>query len=97
MLVAGAGAQLWLQGIVDIAPPEDEVAHTTAQPINGKIDPQKMYVRQVAIVKSLAKERLSVLVLGGSHDLRAALREHAPEVELVTITLQGYALASGEK
>jgi hypothetical protein len=74
-----------------------------ARPITAegevKADPAKIKARQDAQVKAALKSgRVALIVLGGSHDLSASVRELAPGAcEYVRVTTREYREVAGEK
>ena len=74
LLRVGAAGQLQMDGLLKTLPAEDKQAFEAARPVapNGrvKLDAKLIEAREDAIVKNvLARGPVSLLVLGGAHDL----------------------------
>ena len=74
LLRIGAAGQLQSKRTLKVLPAEDKAAHEAARPVrkDGKVtfDPMRNDAREDAIVKNvLAGGPVSILILGGAHDL----------------------------
>ena len=96
LLRIGAAGQLYAEKVLgDVRPLDDAEAHAKANPVtdDGQVTPEVAAHKQRhdAMVKILAADDspLIVIVLGGAHDLSAAVRRLIPRAAYRRVTLKG--------
>jgi hypothetical protein len=103
LLEYGAAAKLAMHGSVEVLPLEDQKLLEQAKPVRPdgsvKLDTKKVEARHDAQVKgAMESGPVSVLILGGSHDLSASVRKlGGGTTEYLRVTLKKYREISGEK
>lgn len=90
LLRLGAPVELFLDGKPIQILPAEEPDYERSNPLDGVIDDKRNVAREAAIVKRIvAKGESALLVLGGDHDLTAAVKAHSGW-GYVRITPKGY-------
>jgi hypothetical protein len=98
VLGLGATTRLIAEGLVEVRALDDADALKRARPDrDGAIEAVANAAREEELAKRLADVRgLAVVILGGKHDLTAALGKWAPGVRYVRVTTEAYRKAAGE-
>src|SRR5262249_46736640 len=91
----GAAGRLAVRREVEVPPLDDEEALDRARPVtpDGKVkaDAAKVEARHDAQVRAaLDSGPVAVIVLGGGHDLSAAVRRAGGDIEYVRVTVKRY-------
>jgi hypothetical protein len=101
LLEYGAAGRLALGGEIEVLPLDDDQTLHEARPVtpDGRvsIDPGKLEARHDAQVKRVLKSGpVSVIILGGGHDLSASVRRLGNgRVEYIRVTTVQYAKLAG--
>jgi hypothetical protein len=103
MLRIGAAGQLHSEGMLKTLAAEDKTAFEAARPIGPdgkvKLDAKLIEAREAAIVKNVVSDNpVSVLILGGAHDLSDNVPEGCQYIRVGTKAYQkmaGGALKAG--
>jgi hypothetical protein len=98
VLGVGATMRLIAEGLIEVRALDDPEALRKAKPRSGPgptyIDPVANAEREEAMAKRLAEVRgLAVVILGGAHDLTAALKKWTPKARYVRVTTEAYRAA----
>jgi hypothetical protein len=101
VLGMGATMRLIAEGLVEVRALEDAEALRKARPRSGPgptyIDPDSNAAREEEMAQWLAGVKgLAVVILGGRHDLTAALRRQAPGRRYLRVATKAYQEAAGE-
>jgi hypothetical protein len=99
MLRIGAAGQLHMEGVLKTLPADDEAAHEAARPVGPdgkvKLDAKLIEAREAAIVENVVSDNpVSVLILGGAHDLSDNMPEGCQYIRVAT---KAYQQMAGER
>ena len=90
----GAAVRLWLEvDAPEILPVEDKALYEAANPVvDGRVqwDDEANEAREDAIVRKLLERPVSVVIMGGGHDLSDNVERLAPEAEYVRVATHEY-------